>query len=237
MKNKATARLIFIIPILLLSAGCINYEHETYLNEDLSGRVEICVSLDPKEGIKSITKKTDATPEAKELMDNIVDAPSSVSFTAEVKEDDFLNIFNTNFIKSKSYKRIARDGKLYFYFTVEFDDIRRLYEGKKTVTITEDKNGLVTYTEYFEPFRNDRKEEGVSTTRDASKGFYFKYTLHMPRDIVSANTDKIDKNTATWDLPADEPEKDGFCIKASIKGENKILRWLRNFRKTRPALI
>ncbi len=116
---------------------------------------------------------------------------------------------------------------------MEFDDIRKLYEGKKIVTVTEGENDLVTYTEYFEP-REDRKKDAEPAKKDPElfKGFKFKYVLHMPRDIVSANTDKIDKNTATWELPLDViANNKNFHITASIKGQNRLLRWLTKFKK------
>ena len=226
------ARFIFIALVLLLSAGCINYEKETYLNEDLSGRVEMCFSLNSREGLKAITQEVKGEPEVKQLITDFADK-AAIKLKVNVKEEDFLSMFNASAIKKKDYRKVEQDGIVYFYFTAEFDDIRKLYEGKKTVTITEDENNLVTYTEYFEPLEDKKKEDKAKgKNSEIFKGFKFKYVLHMPQDIVSANTDRIDKNTATWERPLDAiADSENFYITASTKGRNRLLRWLTKFKK------
>jgi len=226
------ARFIFIALVLLSSAGCINYEQETYLNEDLSGRVEICLSINSREGLRAIAQAAKGEPEAKQLMTDFADK-AAIKFKVNVKEEDFLTMFNAGAIKKKDYRKVEQDGVAYFYFTVEFDDIKKLYEGKKTVTVTEGKNDLVTYMEYFEPLENKKKEDKANEKdSELFKGFRFKYVLHMPQDIVSANTDRIDRKTATWDLPLDAiAASKNFYITASMKGQNRLLRWLARFKK------
>jgi len=238
MKRNIPARFTFTALILLSLTGCINYEQETYLNEDLSGRVELCFSFNPREGFKAIVQESKSEPEVKQLMTDFADK-AAIKFKANVKEEDFLSMFNAAAIKKKDYRKAEKDGVAYFYFTAEFDDIRKLYEGKKKAAVTESEDGLVTYTEYFEPLEEKKKEDKTSgKDGELFKGFRFKYTLHMPRDIVSANTEMIDKNTATWEMPLDKmADNKDFCIKASIKGRNKILRWPAKFktRLLRPA--
>lgn len=236
MKRNTPARFIFAALISLSLTGCINYEQETYLNEDLSGRVELCFSCNAREGLKAFAQEFKSEPQMQQMMTEFADK-ADIKFKADVKEGDFSSMFNTAAIKKKDYRRVEKDGVAYFYFTVEFDDIRKLYEGKKKVTVTEGKDGLVTYTEYFEPLEEKKKEEKANGKKDELfKGFRFKYTLHMPRDIISANTDNIDKNTAVWEMPLDKmAENKDFCVRASIKGRNKILRWLAKFKTRLPA--
>ena len=214
-------RFVLIALASLFLAGCINYEQETYLNKNLSGRVELCFYVNVREGVKAAVKEAKADPKVEKLMTDFAEA-AKIKFKVNVKEDDFLNMFNVGAIKKKDYRRIERNGAVYFYFTVEFDDIRKLYEGKKIVTVAEGPDNLVTYTEYFQPPEDKKKEN--EKDKDAKKdpglfkGFKFKYVLHMPQDIVSANTDRIDKNTATWEFPLDSiANNKDFYITASMK--------------------
>jgi hypothetical protein len=232
VKKSPPLKFLLIVLLSLSSAGCINYGQETYLNEDMSGRVELCFSLNVREGLRAFAEEMKAEPEAKQLMVDLADK-AAINFKINVKEEDFLQMFNAGAIKRKEYRKVERDGMAYFYFTAEFDDIRKLYEGKKRVTVTEGEDSLVTYTEYFEPLEDEKKKDkGDGKEKGLFKGFNFRYVLHMPRDIVSANTDRIDKNTATWELPLDGivDDKD-FHITASIKGRKGFLRWPVNFKR------
>ncbi len=218
--------------ILLSSAGCINYEQETFLNEDLSGRMEIHIFANPKPAVEEILKKVN---EENKLSVNMDEALSKATYKLkfDVKEESLLEAFNKEAIKNKSFRKIEKDGIPHFYLTVEFYDIRKLFADKDMVNVTEDKKGLITYTQFFVSPKDDKKEnKAADKPPEFFKGFNFKYTLHMPQDIVSANTDKIDKNMATWELPLDAiANNKNFCIMASMKGRNKFLRWLTKFRK------
>jgi len=100
---------------------------------------------------------------------------------------------------------------------------------KKAVSVVENQRGLITYTQFFNSSK-DGKEKGASdnTPPDFFKGFNFKCTLHMPADIISANTVNIDKNTAVWKFPIKQVMEDkNFNITATSKGENRFLRWMK----------
>lgn len=218
MDKMNRARFILIVSLLLSVSGCINYDNETYLNEDLSGRVELCLFLDSRECLKTIAHEVKDEPETKQFMTDLADK-ATTQFKVNIKEEDFLSMFNAGAIKKKDYRKVEQDGTVHFYFTAEFDDIRKLYEGKKKVVVTEGPDNLITYTEYFEHFKDKKREDRSDGKKsELFKGFKFKYILHMPKDIVSANTDRIDKNTATWELPLDAVmnNKD-FFIMVSIK--------------------
>lgn len=228
MKNKTLAKIGLICLILLTSAGCVNYEQETYLNQDLSGRIELHFFFNPQPVITKIIKKVDTSDN---LSTALEDAASKATYNIKINIDEknFLEGFNQEAIKNKSFRKEKKDGMDHFYFTVEFDDIRKLFEGKKIVNVVEDKNGFVTYTEYFGSSKDKEKEAG-STEEDTEmmKGFNFKYTLHLPADIVSANTGTINKNTAVWEYPLEEVAKDkNFKVTATFKGENRFKRWLK----------
>ena len=184
------------------------------------------VWLNPKTFIDSAIQKIDANPQIKKTMEDLVE---KADFKMEVGEESFLEIVNKDALKNKVYSKTKKDGREYFCFTAEFDDIRKLFQGKREIAIIEDKDGLVTYTEYFSPQAADKTN---GTDPAVFKGCTFKYILHLPRDIIKANTVKIDKNTATWELPFEEviANKD-FHITATMKSENKISRWLKNIIK------
>ncbi len=99
------ARSIFIILVLLSSAGCINYEQDTYLDENLSGRVELCFSLNSREGLKAIVQESKGEPKVKELMTDLADK-AAMKFKVNIKEEDFLGIFNADAIKKKYYRKV-----------------------------------------------------------------------------------------------------------------------------------
>jgi hypothetical protein len=226
MKNKTLIKFVVLSLLALFSAGCLNYEQETFLNDDFSGRTEMRLSFNPKSLFNSALQKIDTSAQIKKSME---DSVAKAKVKIKVKEESFLENVNKDALKNKTFVTTEKDGTTYFCFSTEFNDIRKLYEGKREVSITEDKTGLTTYTEYFNSLENDKtKEENL----EIYKGCSFKYVLHLPRDIVKANTDKIDKNTAVWELPLEQVAANrGFYITATMKSENKFLRWLRHFKK------
>lgn len=227
-------RIIFTALALLSCAGCINYEQETYLNEDLSGRIEMCFSINAREGFRAFAQEAKDAPEVKQLMTDMADK-AAMDMKVEIKEKDVLGIFNIDAITKKDSRKFSKDGITYSYFTIEFNDITKLYKSKKRVTLAEDRNGNIVYKEYLEAPKNGEKE-GAETagSPEMFRGFHFKYTLHMPGDIISANTDRIDKNTAVWDLPLNKvTDNKDFYITATFRARNRFLRWLDKFKKIR----
>lgn len=226
---------IFIIAVLLSCAGCINYAQETRLNEDLSGRIEMCFTINAREGFRMMAGEAKDSPEVKQLMTDMADK-ADIEMKTEVKEEDVLGIFNPDAIKRKDHRKFSKDGVGHFYFTVEFDDITKLYKNKKRVTLADDGKGNIVYREYLEPPGSGGKEGADAPPPEIFKGFHFKYTLHMPRDIISANTDKISGNTAVWDLPLQKVlDTKNFYITATFKGQN-IFQRLLNRLKRRKAI-
>lgn len=231
MNLRSPVKFVIITPLLMLScAGCVNYEQETFLNDDLSGRTEIRIFLNPKPVLAPAIEKTDTSPEIKKVM---IDVVNEASLKAGIKEESFYNMLNRDRANNVKFTKAERNGVPYSLFTAEFEDIRKLYEGKRRVSVTEDPEGAVTYTEYF--FDAGPGKDGNEKSREDPemyKGCYFEYVLHMPREIVRANTDNIDKNTAIWKLPLEAAVKDrGFHITATMKGENRFVRWMKRLKK------
>lgn len=229
MKNEDALKITSICIAALSLCGCINYEQETFLNPDLSGRIEMHIFPNPQPMVEEIAKKVS---EKSELSLNLNEALSKATYKMKVKikEEDLLKAFSEDAIKSKSFREIEKDGITHIYLTVEFDDIRKLFKEKKAISVVENQKGLITYTQFFNSSK-DGKKKGASdnTLSEFFKGFNFKCTLHMPADIISANTVNIDKNTAVWEFPLKQVIEDkNFNITAVCKGENRFLRWMKH---------
>lgn len=226
MKKENTVKIILACIAILSIYGCINYEQETSLNPDLSGRIEIHIFSNPQPVIETVAKKVN---EESKLSINMDDALSKATYKIkfDIKEESLLEDFNRGAIKNKSFKKIEKDGITHFYLAVEFYDIRKLFADKSAVSVIEDKGGFITYTQFFNSSKESKKEGGSDNMApEFFKGFNFKYTLHMPADIVSANTVNIDKKTAVWEFPLKQIIEDkNFNITATCKGENRFLHW------------
>jgi hypothetical protein len=236
-KMKTIYSRLKIIPVclaLMALCGCVNYEEETYLNDDMSGRLTISLSINAQDAMKAVMAKIEAQRQSqpagtKPLMSDLA-KQAKVSMGTEVSDKDFMDAFNVSAIKKKSYKKSETGDITTVSLDVEFDDIRKLFEGKKNVTVTTNKDGSITYTEYFEPIK-DRETKDARENEELFRKSRFKYVLHMPRDIISANTAKIEKNTAEWDLPLAAAYKKDFYITATMKSENRLFRLLRYFKR------
>jgi len=226
-------KVISVFFVLIALCGCVDYEQQTYLNEDMSGRVNISLSMNAQEAMKAVMSKIEAQRQSqpagtKPLMSDLA-KQAKVSLGTEVSDKDFMDAFNVSAIKKKTYKKSETGDITTVSLDVEFDDIRKLFEDKKNVTVTKNKDGSITYTEYFEPIAQKNKD--ARGNAELLKGSRFKYVLHMPRDIISANTNKIDKNTAEWDLPLAAAYKKDFHITATMRAENRLFRLLRYFKR------
>lgn len=227
-------KVISVFFVLIALCGCVDYEQQTYLNDDMSGRLTISLSINAQEAMKVVMDKIEARRQSqpagsKPLMSDLADQ-AKVSLGAEVSDKDFMDTFNVSAIRKKTYKKSETGDITTVSLDVEFDDIRKLFEGKKNVTVTTNKDGSITYTEYFEPIK-DREAKNTGGNEELFRRSRFKYVLRMPRDIISANTGKIEKNTARWDLPLAAAYKKDFCITATMKAENRLLRLLRYFKR------
>jgi len=72
----------------------------------------------------------------------------------------------------------------------------------------------------------DGSKEAGTYAPDLFKGYYFRYTVHMPRNIMSANTADIYINTATWDIPLpDFMRQKDFTATVTIEPPGNLLKW------------
>lgn len=228
---KKLATIITGLLLALSVSGCINYEQDTYINEDRSGHLDVRISFSPKEFmanlLSSVAEKSGFKMDLKPALDESM-SKATTSMKCDVKEEDLTKGFTIGNIKNITFKKAEEDGVIHFCFSANFDDVTTLYTDKEKISITEDKDGRATYIEHF---RSSEAEVagGEAANKygpDLFKGYHFRYTLHMPRNIVSANTKDVRKNTATWDMPMPEMmrQKD-FTVTVTIAPQNKFLKW------------
>ena len=223
MEIKVQVAIIAVLALVLSLSGCINYEQETFLNEDRSGHINMHISVDPKAFLSNLF----ATAGGKSLIKEPLSKATS-SVKCDVKEEDVVKGFKQGAVKNMSFRKEEESGIMHFYFSADFDDITALYTDENRISISEDKDGRVTYTERFSS--SDTGTAGSGGTDafrpELFEGYHFQYILHMPRNIVSANTDRVDKNTATWYIPMpDAMQAKDFTATATIESQNKFLKW------------
>ena len=220
---KKIQTIITILAMAVSLSGCINYEQETFLNEDMSGRINMHISVDPKAFLSNLF----AAAGGKSLAEDSLSKATS-SAKCDIKEEDVVKGFNQGAIKNVSFRKEEESGIVHFYLNADFDDITALYTDRNRISISEDKDGRVTYTERFSSSDADTagSEDADRSHPEFFEGYHFQYILHMPRNIVSANTDRIDKNTATWYMPMpDAMRAKDFTATATIEPQNKFLKW------------
>ncbi len=235
MKNLCTITAILVLSLSL--SGCINYEQDTFINEDRSGHLDIRISICPIQFMSNIISKAASDSGADtNLKASMQDSMSKAKtdLKCDVKEEDLKKGFTVGSAKNITFRKEEGEGVVDFCFGADFDDITTLYDDKNRITISEDKDGRVTYTEHFKSSNAEMAgaKDADKYYPDLFKGYYFKYTLHMPRAIVNANTDKVDKNIATWVIPMPEAmrQKD-IMVTATIAPQNKFLKWRDNIFK------
>lgn len=182
---------------------------------------------------------------AKRVADKITD----LKVDTTVPEEDFLRDFNLKAIKHKRYEKFKKDGVSHCRFSAEFSNIKELYKDSQRINIAEDRQGNIIYVERISAVKAIEvltSEQGAATfpktvtegkksseqflkdfmNSDFFKGCYVKYTLHMPREIIHANTKEIHNNTASWTLRLqDVTQKQGFSINVTMKPQNTMRRW------------
>lgn len=207
--------------ILLLTSGCINYEQETFLNQDLSGRIDIHIFVDPELLIKSqlpsliSEDKGSATSSSSTILSDVL-SKAKYNFNINIEEESFFKELNLDAVKDKNFKKVKRDNITHFFWTIVFDDITKLYADKERINISENEEGFIVYKEHFK-ISEDETETGKYESEIFEK-CHFKYVLYVRGEIIEANTDDIHKNKAAWNMPLDSfLKKRDFTIAATIK--------------------
>lgn len=184
MKTKFLIALFILISV---TSGCINYTEETWLKDDLSGRMSFKM----------------------ELAEELYAMASQGQQPFDSKE--FGKMFEVKGIKLTEYKTYTEAGNQVLAVDFTFLSLEALKNIKANndgfafigkVSATKNKKGQLVFTRIISN-NQDASEVNSFTASLFSKG-KFKITVHFPFKIISANTsDKLidlKNNTVTWEF-------------------------------------
>ncbi|MBN3038515.1 MAG: hypothetical protein JW869_03760 [Candidatus Omnitrophica bacterium] len=209
-----------IIIALALVCGCINLEQETFLDEDMSGKVQIHV-YNNKETSKCATAAyleevfSGCDSEiGRALKETLIAATANTAFRVKIDEGDLSNSFCQDAIKNKKYRQEDIDGNTHAYLEFEFDDITKIYKNEEQINIvsseevikyifTSDVKGVIGEA-ISKNIENSEKKESPELKNCIFKDCRIKYVLHMPGEIIDSNASEISGDTAIWTIPLQE---------------------------------
>jgi len=211
-----------MVSIAFLSAltGCFDYEEEMWLNKDGSGKVDFKIKL-PSEFVD----------------DEEDDWFEEGNIRADLEKFDGIDVEETKTymdgdqwiiavkLRFTSWDLLAQvdwgdDDKAKFWGSMTFEkeeDGQWVYQ--RTVEMSEDED------------EDDHGEEGEDEDEDESKlaerilqgifgGYYWRYTVHFPDRIISANAEEKDidkkKKTVTWEFELIDLVKEPATMRATI---------------------
>jgi hypothetical protein len=192
-RRFATRTLAFVAIVTLLT-GCIDYEEEMWLNGDLSGRVNMVVSV-REEIVKG------ATGLEKDLSE------------AGVRRD----IERLPGVKLESFESFREAGKVIAKLRITFDSLEKLTRHETTVGESTPLSllGATSLRSDGRKWIFERTLAALPKTKTQSTGsdmlvqglgsFFFSknhltYKLHLPGEIITANSQRIDakERTVEW---------------------------------------
>ena len=209
MRAKGPYSILLLLAVIPALNSCLSYEEELWVNRDGSGSAHFRIIV--SQMLAQVLKETNEIPSLEG------------SLTTELKEIDGLRV-----VEAKAYERA---GNSIWAVKVDFDswehlkDIRRSTEngGQDSldflgvVSLKKDEKERLVYSRTV----GTRKQKGGDTEKETKEenpftalgaglmqgmlsGYTWKYTVHFPAQVVSANTadEDIDKlnNTVTWQV-------------------------------------
>ena len=194
-----------IVISLLLVPGCITATYDVKIDPDGSGVSRQDLAID-------------------ESFAGFVDSSQALSGKKGLEE-----AINENMPKDGKYKKFLKGGKVHHQITFDFKDVEELNGINKDLKRTSnvpvpvgaklEKIDLLVFTTYTftNSFPKSPGGKGDEEEEQAAKASSITYRLTLPGRITDANTKQIKKNTATWQINAD----DGGKIEAS----SQFIRW------------
>ena len=208
--KKILFGVVFII-VALFVTGCINYNEEAWLNSNGSGKIKMEISINSA------------------LMNMGSDEDTSLPYSEDEIKKQFTD--NKN-LKLNTIKTFSKDDSEVIQIEFEFNSIKDLEALKNTsaestipgflgqISLEKDKKGLLNFSRTLE-FDSPNSSQTQTGSENESTGSEFsamgeqmatamfsnykwKYTIHFPFKIVSANTadEFIDQktNTVKWEF-------------------------------------
>ncbi len=222
-----------LTPVVLLFAGCLEYEEDLYLEKDGSGRVELRLGL------------VDLNETLRQMSGGDTAAPAGMSpGTARASEEDFRlmaeGIDGVEYISGRSY---MEEGKRHVEAVLEFDSLESL-AGLSDSGMGEQPDffGRITWREQDGEYVFERRihTSGGAETGEAGalgkammagvfQGHNLRFTTHFPGDIVATNEagqiDPNDPKTATWTVPLSRLMSEPVTLQARVATGGSGLTW------------
>lgn len=187
--------LFLLLPVLLI--GCINYSEETWLNSDGSGKIAMEISM------------------SEQLLAMMAGQSNADPLSPEELTKSFKGVKG---IKVGEVKTYHKDGNQIAAVNFEFSSLEALNNIKSgsgtpgflgKISFTKNKKGQLVFNRTI-----DKMELGETDSGDALSGqmaaamfssYSWKYTIHFPSKVISANTGNENinakTNTVVWEIP------------------------------------
>jgi hypothetical protein len=216
MKNL---KLLFLLLLPLLLVGCINYSEEAWLNADGSGKISMEISTS-QQLIALMSQQGNGNP-----------------FSQEEVAKPFTGVKGIKLGEVKSY---PKDGNQVAVVNFEFSSLQALQSVKDgngapgflgKISFTKNKKGQLIFSREIEKMKLGNTADAEQTDSDSDlagqmsaamlAGYNWKYKVHFPASVVSANTAKenIDArtNTVVWEIPLSSIAQGSQTMTATIK--------------------
>lgn len=192
-------KIFLLAAAMILAAGCYNYEEHLYLYEDLSGRLDASVS--------STDLDDDDYDKLKAGLENL-EGGRLINFDVD-DEDEMTRIdFSLKFKHVTDLNALWEDRTLVPAGIFEIKETDGLFHMKRSVPPTED----------------GEKEPDVETV-EYLESFTWKYTLHLPGQIISVNTDdEDDDGNPVWEFTLLDHSRDEMNMNAEWSASDDSAR-------------
>ena len=220
MKNRQT--LLVALPALLALGSCIGYEEELWVQRDGSGRVHSRVILSKM--LVAILKNRNQSSDLEGAL-----------------ADRFKGIDGLRVGEARTYRK---SGRLILSIKVDFDSWKRLTgiqrgeeEGAAdfwgVASLGQDEEGRLVFTRTVQMGNADPEEEnpfGAGLIQAMFSGYSWKYTVHFPAAVVSANAAEEDidmeSNTVTWEVGLPTVFREPYTMTATLDPGGGYLAYL-----------
>jgi hypothetical protein len=217
--KKFQLLLLLLLPVLC--AGCINYSEESWLDANGSGKISMEIST------------------SEQFAALIAQENSGISFSQKELEQPFKDLTG---IKLEGVKIYHQNGNQIATVNFKFTSFKALnhinnsngvfgFLGK--ISFIKDKKGQLVFTRTIAKinFNHSTQTDGTSNNGFADSisaamlsGYNWKYTIHFPGEVLSANTanDNINTktNTVVWEIPLAKLLANSQTLTATIATPN-----------------
>jgi hypothetical protein len=228
--TRQTVRALcsFTCLILLLTAGCINYDQQMELNSNGSGKMVMHYSMAQQlvsmmqmgEGASGGAEKENEMP-------------------FKLKEDEVKKDLTAPGVKVEKFETKTEGDQQHFYVHLSFDNVTNLNQTKtfKEMQVSwKEEGGVTTFSQTLKA----KKKEGGATQGDDAMGKQmaqamfgnaaFKYSVKFPTKVLPApdtnGTISEDGKSVSWSFPLVEMESGDKVMTAKFKSGGMAIKTL-----------